>query len=53
MNQPKPSETVRKWQDTPSSNTRYKGATPADVGLALLRKSANRQQARDRRGDGN
>ena len=29
-----------KWQDTPSANPRYRGATPADVGRALLRKPA-------------
>ncbi len=38
----RPTETVRKWQDTPSPNPRYKGATPADVGQALLRKSARK-----------
>ena len=28
----------QQWQDSPSPNPRYKGATPADVGRALLRK---------------
>ena len=30
--------TVEEWQDTPSPNPRYRGATPADVGRALIRK---------------
>ncbi len=29
---------VREWEDTPSPNPRYQGATPADVGRALLGK---------------
>ena len=29
---------VRKYSDTPSPNPRYKGATPADLGRALLGK---------------
>ena len=32
----------QQWQDTPSANPRYKGATPADVGRALLRKPARK-----------
>ncbi len=28
---------VRRYEDTPSPNPRYQGATPADVGRALLR----------------
>ena len=39
-----PDEAVRKWQETPSENPRYKGATPADVGRALLRKSAQKEE---------
>ena len=31
---------VRKWSATPSPNPRYKGATPGDVGRALLKRSA-------------
>ncbi len=31
----------QQWQDSPSPNPRYKGATPADVGRALLRKPAH------------
>ena len=30
---------VRKFSNTPSENPRYKGATPADVGRALLKLS--------------
>ncbi len=29
---------VEKWSNTPSPNPRYKGATPAEVGRALLGK---------------
>lgn len=29
---------VKKWENTPSPNPRYKGATPAQVGHALLGK---------------
>ena len=29
-------EAVEKWSDTPSPNPRYRGATPAIVGRALL-----------------
>ena len=29
---------VRKWSATPTENPRYMGATPADVGRALLRR---------------
>ncbi len=29
---------VEEWSTTPSPNPRYQGATPADVGRALLRK---------------
>ena len=32
---------VREWTETPAENPRYKGATPADVGRALLRKKAD------------
>ena len=31
-------EAVREWSNTPSPNPRYKGATPAALGRALLRK---------------
>ena len=31
-------EAVREWTATPSENPRYKGATPGDVGRALLGK---------------
>ena len=31
-------EAVRRWENTPSPNLRYNGATPAQVGRALLRK---------------
>ena len=33
-------QAVETWQNTPSANSRYKGATPADIGRALLRKPA-------------
>ena len=29
---------MRRWENTPSPNLRYNGATPAQVGRALLRK---------------
>ena len=31
---------VKEWSNTPSPNPRYHGATPTEVGRALLRKSA-------------
>lgn len=31
---------VREWQDAPAVNPRYQGATPAQVGRALLRRPA-------------
>ena len=31
-------EAVREWSTTPSPNPRYKGATPADVARALLKR---------------
>ena len=31
---------VREWQDAPAVNPHYEGATPAEVGRALLRKPA-------------
>ena len=40
MSEKKRRKAVKDWQDTPSPNPRYKGATPADVGRALLRKPA-------------
>lgn len=39
--------TVQEWQDTPSPNPRYKGATPADVARALLRKPARHAQKKN------
>ena len=41
-------EAVREWTDTPSENPRYKGATPGDVGRALLGKHTTPEG----RGDG-
>ena len=35
---PKANLAVREWSNTPSVNPRYKGATPAELGRALLRK---------------
>ena len=29
---------LRKWENAPSPNPRYKGATPADIARALFRK---------------
>ena len=41
-----------KWQDTPSANPRYRGATPADVGRALLRKPARKKQRTEKATNG-
>ena len=38
MSEKKIEAAVREWSNTPSVNPRYKGATPADVVRALLRK---------------
>lgn len=37
---------LREWSHTPSPNPRYKGATPADVARALLRKKPVRRDER-------
>ena len=38
---------VKEWEDTPSPNPRYEGATPAQVGRALLRKPACHAEKKD------
>lgn len=38
MNERARKEAVDKWSTSPAENPRYGGATPADVGRALLRK---------------
>ena len=42
----------QQWQDTPASNPRYKGATPAEVGRALLRKPARKKQRTEKATNG-
>ena len=45
MIKPKPlPEELRRWSNTPSVNPRYKGATPADMARALLRKKPNNRE---------
>ena len=39
--------TVQEWQNTPSPNPRYKGATPPEVGRALLRKPARHAEKKN------
>ncbi|MDE2772083.1 MAG: hypothetical protein OXI46_00025 [Gemmatimonadota bacterium] len=43
-------EAVREWSTTPSVNPRYKGATPAEVARALLKRQVchTPEKGRDR-----
>ena len=38
---------VKKWSDTPAENPRYEGATPSEVGRALLGKHARKGNNED------
>lgn len=40
-------EVVKRWSETPSVNPRYKGATPADVARALMRKKPVRHARKE------